>query len=556
MKKTILIAFLFTNFISFSTNAQSIDSISVHLSKIKNQEFGPWDFYYEVIDSFATSQLISSLKRNRGINYWINSSYTNYSYTGSVLIEKIEQTWNNQWINSSKVTYTYSATVDSSLLQKWNSTWENDKLTITNHGSNGLDSLILIQKWKNNMWRNFTLTENNFAPDSTLLTQTISNWDTIQSLWNNKSRSVYNYDSSGFQTAVITQYYNSGLGVWNNDVILYYYGSVYGWDNADSAFTISHGSGEKDYDSLGRLIHSTFQGLPGGFSESYYTYDANGVLVYTFNHSETQGGFREELITECVYYDYPDSTIYLFTANDTITMCKGDSIPVGFYAFGGTSQLHYQWSPSTAVNSDTNECPNFIADSSTALLVMVSDNIGNSGIATIFADVSPLPYLSSIQSIPTCIGCSTGVFILTMAGGTGNVYYNINPRVMGASYGVDTISGLPEGIYTICLYDSRNCSSCIIDTIFSTNVKIVEIPTGQIKLFPNPFNSMVEIQLPRIDDKTYLDWYDQLGKNVRKDELFSGNNTLMKNNLLTGCYTGILRSGERIISRIKIMVIE
>jgi hypothetical protein len=257
-----------------------------------------------------------------------------------------------------------------------------------------------------------------------------------------------------------------------------------------------------------------------------------------------------------LYFDNPYSSFYLFSANDSVTICKYDSIPLGFFAIGGFPPLHYLWSPSSAVSNDTIESPYLIADTSTTLTISVSDSIGNMGVTTVVATVNPIPYISSIQSFPACIGCSNGMFVFTISGGTGMSIYGIIPFVIGAVYDDDTISGLPAGIYTICPRDENFCRSCITDTIFESNVIINEAFKDPIRIFPNPFTSSVEIQVPRNSGEVVLEWFDPLGKCLRVDQLFSGNNVLQKDNLPGGSYFGILTSNGNIIGRFKIMIVE
>jgi hypothetical protein len=295
---------------------------------------------------------------------------------------------------------------------------------------------------------------------------------------------------------VIEQHY--GGGMWNNYEIVYSSGSRSGWDTTDSSWSIEHNVAWQDFDSLGNLIHVYNNPTPGGYSEYFYNYDLSGNLIYQFSHSESQGGITHEYEIRWLYFSYPDPDITVIAANDTISGCVYENVPLELFVTGGIPPYQYSWSPPASVTNDSILCSTTYLDSSLALTVTVTDSAGTSAMHTIYALMYPLPYFISFNRFPACIGCNNGMFVFTTGGGTGFITYSINPTIPGAVYDNDTISGLPAGIYSICLRDQQSCSVCLTDTIFENGVFVREFNNLEVSFYPNPFTSVIRMRIPEI----------------------------------------------------------
>src|SRR4051794_37165356 len=94
----LLLLFCLTTCLIVNTSAQSIDSISIEILKIRNSSTGPWQFSSEHIDSFSVDKRISSVYKNWN-NNWTNNLFYNNIYSGTVLVNTILQKWDSlQWI--------------------------------------------------------------------------------------------------------------------------------------------------------------------------------------------------------------------------------------------------------------------------------------------------------------------------------------------------------------------------------------------------------------------------------------------------------------------------
>ena len=501
-----------------------VDSVSIKMSKERYLDYGQWDYLAMESDSFSTGLLKSSLQREWSSNSWVNYKYDSFIYTGGLRNTWVSQSWDTtHWINFQKWTYSYSPSIDSAVLQSWNSAWLNDLLSIDYLNSIGLDSMILTQQWRNSNWANLKKQENVYAVDSSFLSQTFSSWDTTSSQWNFTRRALWLKDSLGNDTANIFQNFISGS--WKNYFGFFYHylnGVVadqydFSWSDFDSSFSDINTISTFTYDSLGRHIYDYIDGFPGGFGTYTYTYDSAGFLVDLLDHYETQGGLIHEVDTQWIFTSYPNSSsIYLFAIDDTISICGNDSVPAGFFAIGGIAPLHFQWTPINAVDNDTIENPYFVADTSSLLTVTVIDAAANSVMDSIFLKVNQPPSILSVQAIASCIGCNNGMFVMNVTnGGTPLYYYSLTPSV-GIIPLTDTIMGLAPGVYTICLYDRNRCSVCIVDTILDENMLVSETNKELIKISPNPTTGHLIIDLPNLSALTEVVITNTYGQEVNR----------------------------------------
>ena len=214
--------------------------------------------------------------------------------------------------------------------------------------------------------------------------------------------------------------------------------------------------------------------------------------------------------------------------------------------------MHYQWTPSSAVDNDTIENPYFTGNSTVHLDVSVTDSNGITLTDTVHVTVHTSPLINSWQTYDACISCSNGRIELTSVSASSNYVFTITPNP-GATIVEDTISNLPAGIYTVCIRDI-NCKTCITDTIFESNVSISKINPADFILYPNPLTNSAELIIPDNYEKLNLEWSDRTGKIVRIDNLKRGKNIISKNSLSEGIYFLTLKSNDKVEGRIKLII--
>ena len=555
---------LILNVLLFSSKdfGQNVDSISINITR-RSPYPDPWNYTYQTIDSFSNDLIKSKLFRQWNNNSWSNYNLVNYNYNGSFLTQKIFQYWDTtQWLNGQRNLYSTSLPIDSAIEQYWHNGWGNYHLTLTYHDIKNLDSVIINKYWHNSNWIERTKTENTFSSDSSYLSQTISVWDTIQSLWKLSNRNLWFNDSLQRDTAIIEQKYDSGS--WLNYLGTFYnydasglivHELIAGWDDLHSNWSYIHNEFFKTYDLYSRLIFVHVDNYPGGFSEAKYYYDTLGNLVEDSSHYESMGGIITNSNDHWYFLTYPSSPdLYLFVSDD-FTKCSKDSIVIGSFAFGGNYPLHFSWTPSAGLSSDTIENPIVFSDSSILYTAVVTDNNGNfisDGLNIIVYNETEITSVTSVST--TCIGCSDGQFIIDFGvNDLYDIYVIPNP---GATILNDTISGLPAGIYTICAGNATTCTTCVVDTILDDVTTVSENVNEKIVFYPNPFSSSAELYYKNAGENTVIDVLDGFGRLVKTVKINSSVTTISGNGLSPGTYFGILHSGNTVIARMKLIYLK
>ena len=546
-------------FFSIESFGQNVDSVAIKISRY-NYENSIWEYRNQTIDSFSNGVKSSELTRTWSNNSWVNSNLDIFSYTGAFLNQKISQNWDStQWLNDKRIIYMISPSLDSTIEQHWNGAWVNYNLTITYRDIRNLDSLILNKRWISLNWIDFKKAEYTFSPDSSVLTQLNSVWDTIQLQWYYSTRYDWLNDSLERDTGVIIQTYNSAM--WQN-----YEGTFYTYDslgNINFEFIARWNSFDWSnwreyhnytYDSLNRISFEHIGFIPG-LADITYSYDSLGNLIDIFVHSETMSGRVNEYNTHWYYFTFPDSSELFLFVNDHYYTCSLDSIPIGAFAFGGSNPLSFNWSPSSGLSSDTVENPYLFAASTTTYSITVTDINANSKSAGLTINVFKSTEILNIQSNNTsCIGCNDGKFIIN-TNDTSFYYITLHPNP-GATILNDTIFNLPPGIYTICVRNLNDCVNCVVDTIFDDITFVKEYSNEKINLYPNPFTSSTELYINYLGENMVLKVMDSFGRLIKTIKIDSAVTTISGNDLSPGTYFGILQSGNSIVARLKLVYIK
>ncbi len=549
--KTLLIIQLFP----FLIPAQTVDSLKIKFYYQMNFTTNHWENNFLIVDSFS-----AGLQKSRLIQDWngftfMNSQLDSYSYTGAWLDEKVTQTWNsNQWNNLSRWVYIQSALPDSAIKQKWNSVWENDILNLTWKNSINLDSIKIDYKWINSAWILRTKTEYDYSPDSTLFTETFSTWDTTALQWNYTGRNLYDY-SNHVLNSMIEQNYTSGnwtnyLGYWDGYTFEGQVGwaSSGEWSNADSAFSITHSSGFANFDSTGHVIYVYRDNTPGGYGETTWTYDSLGNPATQHHYGESMGGNASEDSIVWFYLNFPSPTINIIAANDTLTSCSGDSIPPGIIAFGGSSPLHYQWTPSTGLSSDTIANPLMAPGTDMTYNLSVSDDSSNIANYSIYIHINPLPTATITSIDPTCIGCGDGMFIVN------GQYTFMWLDTSGYLVSGDTILGLAAGEYVISIVDSNECENHFTDTIFSPSTGLSEIRKMEISIYPNPVSQYFFVSTNVFGEDVRLNVYDVNGRIVFTEILLEELNKFESTGISNGIYVAKIQKNDSLAGTFQFIV--
>ena len=125
-----------------------------------------------------------------------------------------------------------------------------------------------------------------------------------------------------------------------------------------------------------------------------------------------------------------------------------------------------------------------------ACYVYVTDANGCTVIDSFIMNPPP-PLTITLQSTATtCSGCSDGTASVNAFGGTPPYMY-----VWSSGQTTQTITGLSDGIYSVCVTDANNCTICdSVSVADPLHVEHNEESNG-VKIFPNPFTKICNLEI-------------------------------------------------------------
>jgi len=284
--------------------------------------------------------------------------------------------------------------------------------------------------------------------------------------------------------------------------------TCFGVENGSVELTASGGVPPYEFSVLDSINSSgVFEGLPTG-NINYFVSDAQGCAANgSFTITEPA-----EIVTNLLF----DSEILCYGAN---------TASISFETSGGIPPYEYALNDSefTGINAfDNLNSGNFvyhIRDANDCIIngdFELSEPDSISVTATIIDEID---------------GAANGSIDLSVSGGTAP--YNFSWS--NGSIEQD-ISGLAPGIYSVVISDANNCSTQQSYTI-SFTVGVNELLSGEIKVYPNPANHELFIELDQSYDKLFVELISDDGKVVRS-RVTSGETSLRFNvsDLAKGSY--------------------
>lgn len=215
--------------------------------------------------------------------------------------------------------------------------------------------------------------------------------------------------------------------------------------------------------------------------------DSNIIYVIENGYGGTSGLFA-------VHMPVPVPCTSQITLNVTDPCIAGGTSVIA--SFAGSPPFEAQWYDTTGSQiHSASGIQN--ADTLNAALpgdyyILIQDSAGCVDSAT-FSISQPLQGDTLIATGTTCIGCNDGTIEIQYHGGAAPYSLTISP-VAGTTSG-NMFTGLPAGLYTVCVEDSNACTSC--DTI-----QVSEDPTGirnnllpQLIIYPNPSEGYIQIRI-------------------------------------------------------------
>lgn len=490
-------------------SAQVIDSLAIELCKHKSNS-DPWEYRSMTIDSISNHKVIRSLEKNVVQGNFVNHLLTSYFYNQNSLIDSIiYQHWNgNSWNNdsmdertydvngkmTSRVTpyYNYQYFYDNSgndtltIYQVWNGGWQNNMKWIKAFDTFNNKTSLLVQTWTSGNWINNKKEDYTYNLNQHLVLKYAYSWDNINALWVDSMKYDSYQDAFDNDTSIIRSDWiaNTWQQVekdsfvydnWNHPTMH----AICSFDGSSWFIIYQEGL---SYDSVGHFTGWSVQ-CCGGQAEAnqYYIYNSDGSQIYYYSFNMNQGGFTNT--STCQYYsiDFPDSSqLYFFFFGDNfISKCSNDSAQIDYFTIGGVSPLHYQWTPSTYLSSDTVPNPYFSSPVSMWYTLTVTDDSGFIHTQNIGVSVSPT---ATILSTPSAICDTSPVTLIVDIHGSGGFdwYKDGNYFAFGAS---DSLDVYDPGGYFIIVYGNNGC-------IFTSEIITVTDLTPQFTTSINPPSSI------------------------------------------------------------------
>ena len=213
----------------YTLNAQNMPVVSVY------QSFDPilsnWVLSGKALSTDQNDTLLleeTSYNWNSASVTWDLTGRTQNSYTGTLLMNSVEQQWNNSsWENSSHTVYTYdnNRNIINKLYQYWVGTgWMNSNQTVNSYDANNHLMSNLTQNFINNSWSNNTLYEYSYDNYGNMTVRTDKSWDYNTGMLTGGSKYLYTFDANNLNVSTTYQLLDAGTGNWiNNSLTSYYY---------------------------------------------------------------------------------------------------------------------------------------------------------------------------------------------------------------------------------------------------------------------------------------------------------------------------------------------
>lgn len=414
---------------------------------------------------------------------------------------------------------------------------------------------------------------------STTWYNTIYQYDTTANTWTARA----NFSGAGREGAVAFVVANQpfvGTGGSNNSGTLYT--DFFKYDPAGNAwstvapfpgFARSHGSSfsignfgyvgmgytsgqvntlyKYDFCSVTNTITATAPSCNGG-TNGYINltiFGATNPLTYLWTNASTiedatglAAGNYTVVITDantCIStgtVTITDPSSITITANSNSATCNGGSNgSINITASGATSPYSYVWSN----GSTTEDVSGLVAGNYS---VVVFDAKGCSD-TTAIAIFQPTLLTLSISVTPaTCDTCPDGSVSAAVSGGTGAYSYAWSPTTNTSQ----SVTGLLQGQYTLCVTDANGCSLCDSVSIGNTN-GIVEYNSTFISVYPNPSNG--EFRISGFKTNAELSIYNCVGELVYKTNMLRKQENVNITSMPFGIYLLQIRSDSKIFTK-------
>lgn len=235
---------------------------------------------------------------NIGTSSWEKVVRYTYTYTGGVLSKRLTETWNtgtSQWTPNMTNEYTFTnGKLTMSLNKNWNtgtSQWDNSTRNTFTYDGNGNNTGMVYEHWTSGNWEGSYKTDRTFNGSNMKVTETSYNW--VMGNWQYSWKDSNGYNGSGQLITNISKMWNTMNSSWENvSRTTYTYstgnlptmGVSEDWDDMTSSYENSSRIhfAWNNYDQILNANSDTWNGSSwapdyGDFNESYYYESYTGV---------------------------------------------------------------------------------------------------------------------------------------------------------------------------------------------------------------------------------------------------------------------------------------
>jgi len=232
------------------------------------------------------------------------------------------------------------------------------------------------------------------------------------------------------------------------------------------------------------------------------------------------------------------STLAATTTATPSAVCPGTSVQLNCTPSGGTTYT-YQWASSPAGFTSTQQNPTVIPTAGTTYLVTVTSG-------TYTATSSTAVTLNSAPTTPTI---SQNGLVLNSSASNGNQWY-YNGSIISGQTG-NSYTPTQDGSYQVMVTDMNGCTA--ISSTFGYSVGISENnpSNSSIKIYPNPTQSSIQLEVPSTIENYTTQIMDICGKTIFVNE---NQSTIDLSSLNNGIYFIEIRVNGKSVQRNKIIL--
>lgn len=147
--------------------------------------------------------------------------------------------------------------------------------------------------------------------------------------------------------------------------------------------------------------------------------------------------------------------------------------------------------------------------------------------------------------VPTIVTISNNLTVITSTHASNNIWYKNGVEIMGETGQTLTVTGI--GTYT-SVASISNCESVLSNKIIFTEAMLVagisDVNTFGVSIFPNPTNSILNINLENLEKNTSIKIKNVIGKTVLSKQNISPNNILNVEALTKGIYFVVISNKQ------------